>query len=194
MVVEREAAAIDADFSEKWPPPLVIRLYASHHAFGRELHHLEGVWPEGAGDNTGNIVRGTLPLGPWTPRLAHSLAHIYTEWLMDRLTGNADDRQPSPAWLYDGIAEYEANRRSPPSVCALHGQYPLPLSDLQTRGQWWAIRAGPLEGFEYCEAEDAAARIIRRVRWTEVVRLLRSSGSWERFSTALGIGDMTTAR
>ncbi len=176
---------IDADFNVHDRPLLTVRLYATHSAFARALHRLEGVWPQGAEDTSGNVVHGILPLGPVNAVLPHNLSHVYTEWVMDRLTGDTSDRQPDPAWLYDGIAEWEADRRSVPVPCSLSGAFPLTLSSLASPAHWWATRAGIFGGLEYCEARDGAARLIARVGWQHLVRLLQTMHNWNRFSRAL---------
>jgi hypothetical protein len=176
---------INADFPAHAWPAITLRLYATHAAFAAELHRLEGVWPEGRGDNTGNIVNNILPLGPHPGLLTHNLAHVYTEWVLDRLTGNTGDRQPSPAWLYDGIAEYEAGRRGAPVVCRLTYGYILPLAQIASPASWWRIRAGIEQGIEYCEAGDAAGRIIARLGWQRVEALLARHPTWAQFAHEL---------
>jgi hypothetical protein len=176
---------IDTDFGVRDYPILLVRLYASHRAFAHALHTLEGVWPEGDADTSGNIVRGVLPLGPPNAYLRHNLAHTYTEWVLDRLTHNRSDRQPNPAWLYDGIAEWEAARRTAPLPCHLSGPYPLQLSSLTTARQWWRTRAGIYGGLAYCEAADEASRLITRVGWPTTRMLLHQSRGWSQFSRVL---------
>jgi hypothetical protein len=182
----RLRSAVDADFPAHAHPAITLRFYGTHAAFAAALHRLEGVWPERAGDNVGNIVGNTLPLGPDAGMLVHNLAHVYTEWVLDRLTGNAADRQPDPAWLYDGLAEYEADRRSSPVPCRLTGGYVVPLAQLDTPVDWWRVRGTIYQGLEYCEAEDAAAHIVRRIGWTRIERLLGLHPIWAWFASEVG--------
>jgi hypothetical protein len=176
---------IDLDFGVRDHPLLTVHIYASHQAFGRALHRLEGVWPQGDMDASGNVVHGVLPLGPPNAYLRHNLAHIYTEWVMDRLTHIVRDRQPSPAWLYDGIAEWEADRRSQSPPCHMLEPYLLPLDSLRSPQSWWRMRGGPLGGVAYCEAKTAAAALIDRVSWARTRQMMRASGSWTVFARKL---------
>lgn len=177
--------SVDADFGMTSRPLLVVKVFATHAGFARALYDLDGVRPEGTGDTVGNVVNATLPLGPPNSFLRHNLAHVYTEWILDRLTHNSADRQPNPAWLYDGIAEWEADRYSDPLPCSLHGAYPLALTAIASEPQWWHTRAGLFGGLEYCEAKLAAQHLIHRVGFSAVRALLHSSGSWTRFVHAL---------
>jgi hypothetical protein len=177
---------VDSDFPPHVQPMITLRFYASHIAFAAALYRLEGVWPERRGDNVGNIAGDVLPLGPHPGLLRHNLAHVYTEWVLDRLTGNDVDRQPAPAWLYDGIAEYEADRRAAAVPCRLNGGYVVPLGQISAPKDWWRVRGGIYQGLEYCEAEDAAARIVKRVDWARITAILSEHPSWERFAGDVG--------
>lgn len=185
---------IDADFGIRRAPRLVARLYATHRAFAAVLHRSQGVWPQGRQDDLGNVAGNTLPIGPHPPYLTHNLSHVYTEWLLDRLTHNRSDRQPSPAWLYDGIAEYEADRRGGALPCRIPGTFPLPLSSLASPQQWWRIRATAFGDLAYCEARIAAERLITRVGWDRVARLLRRDVSWPAFAARLQSAPAHTRR
>jgi hypothetical protein len=178
---------IDADFAVAGRPTLTVDVFASNSAYARTFHRLEGLWPEGRQDTTGNVVHGVMPIGPPNAYLEHNLAHIYTEWVLDRLTHNTDDRQPSPAWLYDGIAEWEADRVGTPLSCHLTTPYVLPLASIASPRQWWATRATIFGGLEYCEAESATARLVDRTGWDRLVTLLHRAGSWQRFARDLGV-------
>jgi hypothetical protein len=176
---------VDADFPAHRQTRLTVRLYRSHASFARALKQLEGIEPEGSGDALGNVVHGILPLGPPNSFLEHNLVHVYTEWVLDQLTLNRSDRQPNPAWLYDGLAEWEADRRGAPLPCRLTGTYPLPLKAIAAPDQWWTTRAGINAGLEYCEARVAAGRLIRRAGWNTVRRLLSTHPSWHDFAARL---------
>jgi len=178
----RLVSVIDADFPPHGHPVITLRFYATHAGFAAALHRLEGVWPQRQGDNVGNIVGTVLPLGPDSGLLTHNLAHVYTEWVLDRLTGNAVDRQPSPAWLYDGIAEYEADRRGAPVPCRLTGGYVVPMLQLVSPRDWWRVRGTIYQGLAYCEAEDAVSRIVRRIGWVRLRELLQGRATWNRFA------------
>jgi len=104
-----ESAAIKAEFREIIPEvdallrvsaqPFTVRLYPNLHAFGLELRKLEGESPQGAWDTAGNVVHGILPLGPGLANARHHLAHIYGEWVFDRLTSTRRRRGCMPGWL-----------------------------------------------------------------------------------------------
>lgn len=123
------AAEIDGLFRrvghdlEAAPPRLQIRLFASHRTFAVALRSRQGTNPQSSTDDTSAVERGTLLLGPLPAAyLRHNLAHVYTEWIIDRLTGNRTDALPSTPWLYDGLAEYEAYRYEPAGLrCTLNG-------------------------------------------------------------------------
>lgn len=177
--------AIESDFGTSMTT-VSLRIYGTHASFGRELRGLQRVEPEGSGDNMGNVVGGILPMGPGVRYLRHTLAHVYTEWVMDKLNRNVSDREPSPAWLYDGLAEYVANQVSRPMYCRLRGRTLISLRELSQPTSWWRIRATPLQGAEYCEAERAAAQIVRARGWGRLVRLLHRSRSWAEFAQVVG--------
>jgi hypothetical protein len=166
-------------------PKLTVHFYSTHAAFGATLHRLEGVWPQAGWDNAGNIVAGVLPLGPPFLGIRHRLAHIYSEWDFDRLTHNPADLEPWPAWLYDGLAEVEAQRIAP-ELCRLHGVMPLRLASLADPREWWRVRGTAHAGLEYCEAETAAARVVARVGWPGVVRAMHRAASWRQFAMRVG--------
>jgi hypothetical protein len=173
---------------------LIVRVYPTHLLFARALHRLDDSWPQAFWDNASNVVDGVLLLGPRFPGVRHRLAHVYAEWAFDRLTHNTNDAELRPAWLYDGLAELEAQRveRTP---CDLHGHRPLPLAVLAAPRQWSRRRATALAGVEYCEAQQAAARVVARVGWSRVVRRLHQSSSWAEFAgSVLGFSGVLDSR
>lgn len=175
------SAPIDRVFKVSMPV-LRVHVYPSHSAFAQSLHGQTGLWPEGLGDNLGNVVEANLLVGPSLLYLRHRLAHVYTEWVLDTLTNNWSGAEPRPAWLYDGLAEIEAQDVASMPGCRLHGRWILPLSGLASPRQWWRIRGSPLAGVEYCEAESAAGRIVRRLGWERLVGLLRQAHAWQDFA------------
>ncbi|MGH2410607.1 MAG: hypothetical protein ACRDGS_09590 [Chloroflexota bacterium] len=180
-LLPRLSKRIDSDFHVRPTGQLTVVLYSSHTAFARAMFRNERLWPQGRLDNVANVTRSVLPLGPAIPRLAHSLAHVYTEWILDRLTHNSSDRQPNPAWLYDGLAEWEADHASRPVACSIPAAYPLSLASLASPERWRALRSGALGGLEYCEARTGAGRLISRVGWPRLIHLLHASHSWHGF-------------
>jgi hypothetical protein len=130
---------------------------------------------QGFEDNTSAVVHGTLLLGPEErPYLRHNLAHVYTEWLLDRLLRNRTDRLPRGTWLYDGLAEAEALRYAPAGLrCSSAGPLPFDVTRIDTPRAWMATRAGPFGSVEYCLAALAARRVVREVGWQCVTDALR---------------------
>lgn len=168
---------------------LTVRLFGTHRGFGLALHRSQGVWPQGGWDNAGNIVAGVLPLGPYLGNANHRLAHIYAEWLFDRLAHNKSDREPDPAWLYDGLAEVAADRLTSTEACQLHGQYPIPLRELAEPRAWWQIRGSPRATLEYCEATIKTEQMVRCAGWNAIVADLHHSTSWANFYRQTTIAD-----
>jgi hypothetical protein len=135
-------------------PLLQVRVFADHRAFAHALRRMQHVSPQSEGDNLSNVVGDSLLLGPVDPSyLRHNLVHVYTEWVLDRLTGNQSDRLPSNPWLYDGIAEFEAYRHEPGSLpCHAGGSPPFNVTAIHSPARWLRLRAGPLGSLEYCLA------------------------------------------
>ncbi len=183
--LEKVEPRVDRDFHVS-PTRLTVRIYASHGDFGDELFRLEGVRPQSPVDNMGNVVHHLLPVGPNERNLAHSLAHVYTESVLDRLSHNSSDREPDPAWLYDGLAELEAGMVTHSLTCRLFSDRMLPAL-VSSPEEWWRVRGGPLAGVEYCQAEARAAEIVRHQGWRTVTRLLRRASSWQAFARSLGV-------
>ncbi|HZT97971.1 MAG TPA: hypothetical protein VFB34_14145, partial [Chloroflexota bacterium] len=185
QVLARVESRVDHDFGVARPVALTAIVYARHQAFGTELHHLEGLGPQSSIDNMGNDVHGLLPIGPYVPSLPHSLAHVYTEAVLDRLTHNLSDRQPDPAWLYDGLAEVEAGRLTGPLLCTGPHHVDFPLATIAHPRSWWKIRGGPFGDQVYCEAAEAASGIVSRWGWRDIVLLLHRARSWPGFAATL---------
>ncbi|HEX6510408.1 MAG TPA: hypothetical protein VF221_22495 [Chloroflexota bacterium] len=162
------------------PPRLQVQLYASHAAFTQALWAAQHARPQSSTDDTSSIMRGTLLLGPLPDAyLRHNLAHVYTEWILDRLTGNHSDTLPATTWLYDGLAEYEAYRYAPAGMeCDVRSPPPIDITIVRTAMQWMSIRAGPLGSLEYCLAYTKTRDLISRVGWAGVVRTLHARLSW----------------
>jgi len=177
---------IGADFDLR-PPPLRVVLYASHSAFARALWRIQGTRPQGTVDDSGSIVRGLLLLGPaGDSYVRHNLAHVYTEWVMDKLSGNASDALPGGTWLYDGLAEYEAMKYAPGGIdCREMGRPPLDVTTLTTPARWMAMRASPFGSLAYCLASLSVRAVIERIGWRHLVRSLRQPMSWSRLATRL---------
>lgn len=171
-------ARINRDFRVRLGPARV-RVYATHAAFARALWSTQRQRPQSTEDNSGGIVHGTLLLGP-LPRsyLPHILAHVYSEWVMDRLSGNRSDRLPNGTWLYDGLAEYEAYRYAPAGMMCSGGFAPFDITTVRTAKRWSALRPGPLGSFEYCLAYLRVLRLVRRMGWTAIVGALRTREPW----------------
>ena len=184
--LDRVGPLISRDF-KTYPSTLRVMLFASHRSFARALWSLQRRRPQGALDNTSSIVHGALLLGP-APRqyLQHNLAHVYTEWVIDRLTGNRLDALPPDTWLYDGLAEFEAYRYAPAGMrCAVRAQLPFDITSVRTARRWLELRAGPWGALEYCLAYIRVRTIVARVGWSAIVRLLRQPGGWSHFARAL---------
>ena len=164
--------------------PFMLRLYGAFPSFSAALQRADGLKPQGSWDTSGNIVRGVLVAMPGARQEVHRFAHIYTEWVLDRLTNNKADREPSPAWLYDGLAEVVADRVSPVS-CRLGGWRPIALGSLSSPAQWLSLRGSGAAGLEYCEAEIAARHVVRRLGWNGLVRNLHRAASWSDFAHAV---------
>src|SRR5947209_5677974 len=89
--VDRLFTLIGRDLADS-PPRLQVRLYSTHVAFAGALRSVLGAHPQSSEDNTSAVVHNTLLIGPVPASyLHHNLAHVYTEWLIDRLTGNRTD-------------------------------------------------------------------------------------------------------
>jgi hypothetical protein len=184
--LDRVGPLITRDF-KTYPGPLRVTLYASHRSFARALWSLQRQKPQSALDNTGSIVHGALLLGP-VPRqyLEHNLAHVYAEWMIDRLTGNRLDALPPFTWLYDGLAEFEAYRYAPAGMrCIVHTQPPFDITSVRTARRWLELRAGPLGALEYCLAYTQVRTIVASLGWSAIVRLLHRSGGWGRFARSV---------
>jgi hypothetical protein len=162
------------------PPRLQVRLFASHLTFARALRSLQGTHPQSSTDNASAIEHGTLLLGPMPASyLRHDLAHVYTEWIIDRLTGNRTDALPSIPWLYDGLAEYEAYRYEPAGLrCILKGLPPLDITTVRTARHWMALRAGPLGALEYCVAYTQTRTLVDRVGWSRIEQAMHHGWNW----------------
>jgi hypothetical protein len=180
------AAEIDGLFRrvghdlEAAPPRLQIRLFASHRTFALALRSLQGTHPQSSTDDTSAVEHGTLLLGPLPAAyLRHNLAHVYTEWIIDRLTGNRTDALPSTPWLYDGLAEYEAYRYAPAGMrCRLSGSPPFDITTVRTARQWMVLRAGPLGALEYCLAYVQTRALVDRVGWSSIRRTMHRGWGW----------------
>lgn len=178
-VINREAPIIEHRFHVHMPI-LWLRFYATHRAFGRDLHSAEGVEPQAGWDNLGNVVSGTLPIGPRFLEARHRLAHAYSEWVFDRVTHN-HDLEPQPAWLYDGLAELIAQSISR-ETCELRGHMPIPISRLSSARIWTKIRGTAQASLEYCEAETAVKNLVKRIGWALIVEDMHDSTSWADFA------------
>ncbi len=165
---------------EDAPPRLRVRLFASHLAFARALWSLQDAHPQSSTDNTSSVGHGMLLLGPLPAAyLRHNLAHVYTEWIIDRLTGNHTDALPSIPWLYDGLAEYEAYRYEPAGMhCTLKGPSPFGITKVLTARQWMVLRAGPLGSLEYCLAYAQARALVNRLGWSRIEWALHRGWAW----------------
>ncbi len=175
--LERVRVRVDRDFGASAPLPH-LRVLRGPGEFRRALLQMESERSAAGDDEVSNVFHDSLVVGTQVRPLPHVLAHVYTEWLLDNLTRNTGDRTFRPAWLYDGIAEQEANRVGGALPCRLRGRSFLARSTLASPARWSAIRTGPLRGLEYCEAELAAARLERSTPPREITRLLRQ-GSWQ---------------
>lgn len=164
-----------------------VDLYADHASFAAALRRQQGTSAQSDEDNTSAIVRGHLLLGPSSPGyVRHDLVHVYTEWALDRLTGNRRDALPANPWLYDGIAEYEAYRYVS-SGLPCRANIPLPFSviALRTPDQWLRMRGGPLVALEYCAAYLQARGLIEREGWIHVLETIHRYG-WQKAGALLG--------
>lgn len=189
-VANGQAAAVAAEIDRLFtrighdlgtaPPRLHVRLFASHTSFARALRSVQKSYPQSSTDNTSAVERGTLLLGPLpVAYLRHNLAHVYTEWLIDRLTGNRTDALPSIPWLYDGLAEYEAYRYEPAGMhCTLKGPSPFGITKVLTARQWMVLRAGPLGALEYCLAYAQARALVDRLGWARIEWALHRGWTW----------------
>jgi hypothetical protein len=162
------------------PPRLQVRLFATHTSFARTMRSLQRMYPQSSTDNSSAIERGTLLLGPLSAAyLRHNLAHVYTEWMIDRLTDNRTDTLPSTPWLYDGLAEYEAYRYEPAGMrCTVTGPRPLDITTVRTARQWMALRAGPLGPLEYCLAYLQTRAVVDRVTWSRIKGAMHHGWTW----------------
>lgn len=165
-----------------YPAHLSIQVYASHRSFARALWRTQRTRPQNTLDDTSSIVHDTLLLGPApSAYLWHNLAHVYTEWIIDRTVGNRSDTLPSDPWLYDGLAEYEAYRQPPHGLrCSARSTPPFDVTRIRTAQQWLAVRAGPQGSLEYCLAYLSARSLVQRAGWSRVVTILHRSGDCQR--------------
>ena len=170
-----------------YPAHLTVQVYATHHSFARALWREQQTRPQNELDDTSSIVRATLLLGPApTVYLWHNLAHVYTEWIIDRTVGNRSDMLPSDPWLYDGLAEYEAYRQAPRGLrCSGGNPPPFDVTHIRTARLWLAVRAGPLGSLEYCLSYLRVRSLVQRVGWSRVVTILHRSGDWRRAAERL---------
>jgi len=177
---------IDRDFRIA-SSPLRIELLPTHRSFARALWHLQWLRPQSPLDNMSNVVRSRLLIGPEEPAyLHHNLAHIYTEWVLDRLTDNRSDALPRNPWLYDGLAEYEAYRYAPSGMrCSTRVGSLFDVTTIHSPRRWLALRAGPLGSLEYCLAYLRVRTLARRDGWNRMIRLLRRQHNWARLPAAL---------
>jgi hypothetical protein len=184
--LDRVGPLISRDFATH-PGKLRVELYASHRSFAAALWSSQRQRPQSALDNTSSIVHGDLLLGP-APRqyLQHNLAHVYTEWVIDRLTGNRLDALPPDTWLYDGLAEFEAYRYAPAGMrCTVRAELPFDITSVRTAHRWLALRAGPLGALAYCLAYTQVRAIVARAGWSTIAHLLHHPGGWSRFVQAV---------
>ena len=177
--VDRLWAGIGRDLGSA-PPRLRVDLYGAHAGFERAVRRLGGTPPQGLTDNTGSVIADTLPVGPVSvPYLRHNLAHVYAEWIVDRLTGNRAGALPAMTWLYDGLAEYEAYRYAPAGMqCALKGHASLDITTVRAAGQWLALRDGPFGALEYCLAYARTRALVRRIGLPAIRRALHHGWNW----------------
>jgi len=179
-------ARIGRDFEAR-PRALRIEMYATHRSFARALWREQKQRPQTALDDTSNITHDTLLVGPVSaPYLWHNLAHVYTEWVMDGITGNRSDALPPDPWLYDGLAEYEAHRYAPKSMpCSVGSAHPLDVTDVRTAKGWLALRSGPMGSLEYCLASIEVTHEVKRRGWHFIVRALHRQHSWPSLAMSL---------
>ncbi len=192
--VDRLWAQVGGDLVDT-PPQLKVRLYASHASFARALYAAQHARPQSSTDNTSEVVDDTLLLGPVASSyLQHNLAHVYTEWIVDRLTGNRTAVLPSTPWLYDGIAEYEAFRYDPAGLrCSLKGPPVLDITIVRTARQWLSIRSGPLGDLEYCLAYLQTRALIARIGWSSIQHDLHQGWSWNEVARHLLVTKTATS-
>ena len=184
--LERVGPRIESDLHVTMPR-LMVRIYGNRPLFSRALEGADGLRPAGSWDTAGNVVDDGLVLGPALSWSEHRLAHIIAEWIFDRLTHNVTDSEPRPAWLYDGLAEVEAQRVVPSLTCLLHDKMPLPLQSLAAPRQWLSIRNTSLIWLEYCEALVAAGHVIARIGWVRLVSDMHHASSWAAFAHGVGV-------
>ncbi len=166
---------------------LTVDLYADHASFAAALRRQQHTSAQSDEDNTSAIVRGHLLLGPASAGYArHDLVHVYTEWALDRLTGNRRDALPANPWLYDGIAEYEAYRYVSSGLpCRADIPLPFNVTALRTPDQWLRMRGSPLVALEYCAAYLRVRGLIEREGWTRVLETIHQYG-WRKGGALLG--------
>jgi hypothetical protein len=183
--VARLRPLIDHNFGVD-PGQLRIELYATHRAYARQLWLQQQERPQTRADDSSNIVHGVLLLGPLpSSYLRHNLAHVYTEWVLDRLTGNRRDSLPPNPWLYDGLAEFEAYRYAPAGFRCSVSAAPFDITRVRTPRQWLALRGGPLSPMEYCLAYLRVREVVRHLGWQCVLRTLRGPAAWRRATLLL---------
>jgi hypothetical protein len=163
-----------------YPPGLTVELFATHRSFAGALWAQQRQRPQTDTDNSSSIVRNTLLLGPLpAPYLWHNLAHIYTEWIVDRLTHNVSDALPSDPWLYDGLAEFEAYRYAPEGLtCSATASPIVDVRQIRTARQWLALRAGPLGPITYCLSYVRVRTLVAHAGWKCIVTALRDARGW----------------
>lgn len=194
--VEYVRGRIGRDFGRR-PGALRVLLLPTHSAFARALWRLQGARPQGTDDDSGAVVRGLLLLGPEDdPYLRHNLAHVYTEWVMDGLSGNGSDALPNGTWLYDGLAEYEALKYAPAGVeCRVRARPPFDVAHLNTPQRWMAMRAGPFGSLAYCLASMKVQAVVERIGLRNLVEALHGTVSWGRLAARLaGMLESSPAR
>lgn len=183
MSVASEVTRLRGDIGRDFgvdPGRLRIELFATHRSFARALWRERRQRPQTPLDNTSAIVHGTLLCGPLPAAYRrHNLAHVYTEWVIDRLTGNTLDALPPNPWLYDGLAEYEAYRYVPAGLhCTSGSSPPFDITSIRTARAWMALRPGPLGDLEYCLAYLSVRTLVNSVGWGCVVHVLHQQDIW----------------
>jgi hypothetical protein len=153
-------------------------VFGDHTRFSKAATGGSISYIQGAGDNVGTITARTLLLGPEDSRyLHHNLVHVYSEWLLDQLIGNAKDVLPAETWLYDGIGEFEALRYAPAHLpCASPGNPPFDVTRIDSARRWLRLRASPMGAEEYCLAALEVRRIVATMGWPALLRLLQKDG------------------
>jgi hypothetical protein len=181
--VRQSGARIARDLGTR-PPTLHVRIFATHHAYTVALWSFQRQRPQTPSDDSSAIVDATWLLGPLpTTYVPHTVLHVYTEWLLDRITGNRRDQLPPNTWLYDGLGELEAYRYGPsvtPGIATCHGtaSFPIDITAIRRPAAWLAMRAGPLSSIGYCLAYGRVRSLVRTVGWTCLVKNLHRAHFW----------------